>query len=71
MTRKYSLVVEGDDINGYSAYVPELPAILVVADSLEELEHRAAEAILLYLETAGPDVPASSMLREIVVEVPA
>ena len=27
MIRKYSLVIEGDS-KGYSAYVPELPAIL-------------------------------------------
>lgn len=70
MIRKYSLVIEGDEASGYSAYVPELPAILVVGDSLQELEIRAAEAIRLYLEAAGPDVPASSMLREIKVEVP-
>ena len=35
MTRKYSLVIEGDP-TGYSAYVPELPTILVTARSLEE-----------------------------------
>jgi hypothetical protein len=28
MTRKYSLVIEGVSV-GYSAYVPELPTILV------------------------------------------
>jgi predicted RNase H-like HicB family nuclease len=43
-TRKYSLVIEGDS-GGYSAYVPELPAILVTGQSLEELTTRAAEAI--------------------------
>jgi predicted RNase H-like HicB family nuclease len=36
MTRKYSIVIEGDP-TGYSAYVPELPTILVTG--------RAAEAI--------------------------
>ncbi len=50
MTRKYSLVVEGDS-NGYSAYVPELPTILVTARSLEELTTRATEAMRLYWET--------------------
>ena len=57
MTQKYSLVVEGDDANGYSAYVPELPAILVVADSLEELELRGAEAVRLYLGEIEVGVP--------------
>ena len=48
MTRKYSLVIEGDP-TGYSAYVPELPTILVTGLSIEELTDRAAEAIHLYL----------------------
>ena len=42
MPRKYSLVIEGDP-TGYSAYVPELPTILVTA--------RSTEAIRLYQET--------------------
>ena len=70
MARKYSLVVDGDEVNGYSAYVPELLAILVVADRLAKLELRAAEAIHLYLETTGLDVTASSTRCEIKVEVP-
>jgi len=49
MTRKYSLVIEGDP-TGYSAYVPELPTILVTGRSVEELITRAAEAIRLYWE---------------------
>ena len=39
MTRKYSLVIEGDP-TGYSAYVPELPTILVTGRSVEELTDR-------------------------------
>ncbi|MBZ5580386.1 MAG: hypothetical protein LAP40_27855 [Acidobacteriia bacterium] len=35
MTRKYSLVIEGDAA-GYGAYVPELPTILVTGQSMEE-----------------------------------
>jgi predicted RNase H-like HicB family nuclease len=37
MTRKYSLVVEGDS-SGYSAYVPELPTILISGSSLEDID---------------------------------
>ena len=51
-TRKYSLVIEGDS-TGYSAYVPELPTILVTGRSVEELTARAVEAIQIYLEWAG------------------
>lgn len=50
MTRKYSLVIEGDP-TGYSAYVPELPAILVTGRSIEELTTRAADAVGLYYES--------------------
>ena len=47
MTRKYTLVIEGVSV-GYSAYVPELPTILVTGRSVEELTDRAAESIHLY-----------------------
>ena len=49
MTRRCSLVIEGVSM-GYSAYVPELPTILVTGRSVEELTDRAAEAIRLYRE---------------------
>jgi predicted RNase H-like HicB family nuclease len=48
MTRKYAFVIEGNSV-GYSAYVPELPTILVTGRSVEELTGRAAEAIRLLL----------------------
>lgn len=43
MTRKYSLLIEGGPA-GYSAYVPELPTILVTGGSIDELTARAKEA---------------------------
>lgn len=52
MTHKYSLVIECDS-NGFSAYVPELPTILVTAQSLDELTTRASEAIRMYWEAAS------------------
>jgi predicted RNase H-like HicB family nuclease len=48
MTRKYSLVIDGDS-SGYSAYVPELPTILVTGQSIEELMTCAKEAIRILL----------------------
>jgi len=65
--RKYSLVIEGD-ANGYSAYVPELPSILVTGASLEELSSRATEAIRIYWENLQMDRSPTSLLREIEVE---
>jgi predicted RNase H-like HicB family nuclease len=70
MTRKYSLIIEGD-VSSYSAYVPELPTILVTGQSLDELTVRATEAIRLYWETVNSERSPTSTLREIEVELPA
>ena len=70
MTRKYSLVIEGGP-TGYSAYVPELPSILVTGRSMEELTARAKEAIHIYWENLRADRSPTSTLREIEVELPA
>lgn len=70
MTRKYSLVIEGE-AGSFSAYVPELPSILVTARSIEELTARATEAIRVYLQTVNVDSSPTATLREIEVELPA
>ena len=70
MKRSYSLAIEGVP-GSYSAYVPELPAILVTGTSLDELTVRAQDAIRLYLECMRADISPASILREIEVEVPA
>jgi predicted RNase H-like HicB family nuclease len=70
MKRTYSLAIEGEP-GGYSAYVPELPTILVTGQSIEELTARASEAILLHWDAVRSDLSATSMLREIEVEPPA
>ena len=70
MTRKYSLVIEGD-AGGYSAYVPELPTVLVTGQSLEELTARASEAIRIYWDFLSSERSPTSILREIEVELPA
>ena len=69
MTRTYSLLIEGDE-SGYSAHVPELPTILVTGKSVEELTHRATEAIRLYWETAQVNVSSTAFRKEIEVELP-
>ena len=68
MTRTYSLVIEGDEA-GFSAYVPELPTILVTGRSLDELSARASEAILLFWEAVKAERSPTSMMREIQVEL--
>ncbi len=70
MIRKYSLVIEGEG-GSFSAYVPELPTIVVTGRSVEELTERAAVAIRTYFESVRPEFPPGSIVREIEVELPA
>ena len=70
MTRKYSLVIEGDE-TGYSAYVSELPTILVTGRSMEEITARATEAVRLFLNRAQEDRSPTSQLKEIEVDLSA
>jgi predicted RNase H-like HicB family nuclease len=69
MTRKYSLLIEGDE-SGYSAYVPELPTVLVTGKSMDELRRRAAEAIQLWWESAELETSPTALFTEIEVELP-
>ena len=69
MTRKYSLLIEGD-ASGYSAHVPELPAILVTGKSIDELRGRAIEAIQLWWESNEPTMSPTAVQTEIEVELP-
>ncbi len=70
MTRHYSLVIEGEE-GSYSAYVPELPAILITGKAMNELTARAVEAIELYLITTREDPSPTAVTCEIEVELPA
>jgi predicted RNase H-like HicB family nuclease len=62
-------MIEGDE-SGYSAHVPELPTILVTGKSVDELTHRATEAIRLYWKSAQADVSSTVFRKEIEVELP-
>jgi predicted RNase H-like HicB family nuclease len=69
VVRTYSLIIEGDGPS-YSAYVPELPTIVVTGNSIEELTDRAKEAIQIYWEVLHSDRSPGSTMREIEVELP-
>ncbi|MGA2880335.1 MAG: type II toxin-antitoxin system HicB family antitoxin [Bryobacteraceae bacterium] len=69
MTRKYSLLIEGDE-SGYSAHIPELPTILVTGKSVDELTRRATEAIQLWWESTDVRASATAVRTEIEVELP-
>lgn len=69
MTRTYSLLIESDE-SGYSAYVPELPTILVTGDSIEALKLNATEAIQLWWEASAPKSSPTALRAEFEVELP-
>jgi len=69
MTRKYSLLIEGDE-SGYSAHVPELPTILVTGKSIDELTRHAIEAIQLWWETSELNASPTARRTKIEVELP-
>ena len=48
--RRYRIEFEGSDSEGYSAYVPDLPVVLAVGDTFEEMKSRIAEAVEFHLE---------------------
>jgi hypothetical protein len=55
----------------YSAYVPEVPTIVVTGQSVDEVTAKAGEAIRLYWEGKRMVVSPTSTFREIAVELPA
>ena len=59
MKRTYFLAIEGEP-GSYSAYVPELPAILVTGQSVDELTGRAREAIRWYWESVRAELSQTS-----------
>jgi predicted RNase H-like HicB family nuclease len=62
---RYAVVYE-EGPNNYNAFVPELPVVLVVANTLEELAAEAREAIEFHLEGEGRPVAAGSIEVELV-----
>lgn len=56
---KYAVIIERGD-TGYGAYVPDLPGVMSVGDSEEEVRANIREAIALHLEAlrdAGEPIP--------------
>jgi predicted RNase H-like HicB family nuclease len=58
--RTYTIVVEPEEVGGFSVSVPALPGCFTRGDSVEECRVRAAEAIEVHiagLQADGEDVP--------------
>ena len=55
------VVIEGDTVSGYSAYLPELPVCVTVADSIEETKVLMREAVEFHLEGLREDMGGTSV----------
>lgn len=55
--RVFNVLLERDEDGVYVATVPELPGCHTQGRSLDELEKRVREAVLLYLEASDEEVP--------------
>ena len=66
MTRKYSLIIEGD-VSSYSAYVPDLPGCITTGATLPETKKSMAEAIrghLAVMREFGDPIPQPTTVAE-------
>ena len=74
-TLKYRIVFEGNDGEGYSAYVPDLPVCVAAGDTFEETKELIAEAVRYHLELLEEDglpIPdPSPSIPELLLEVSA
>jgi predicted RNase H-like HicB family nuclease len=71
MKRPYTVILEVG-ANAVGAYVPDIPGVGVVGDSLPDAYRLIQEAVAFYLEDHRGSAPASvSHAATIVVDVPA
>ncbi|MEE9181710.1 MAG: type II toxin-antitoxin system HicB family antitoxin [candidate division NC10 bacterium] len=54
--RVFTVLLERDEDGYYMATVPELPGCHTQARSLDQLEERVQEAVVLYLEAGAEEV---------------
>jgi predicted RNase H-like HicB family nuclease len=65
---RYAVVIEKSD-QGYGAYVPDLPGVISVGDSQEEVTANIRQAIALHLEglrESGDDIPEPKTLVAVI-----
>ncbi len=53
---EYRVVIEGDSVSGYSAYLPDLPGCVTVGDSIEETQAMITEAVEFHLQGLREDL---------------
>jgi antitoxin HicB len=72
--RRFRVILEPNELGGYTAIVPLLPGCITEGDTKEEALANIKEAIELYIESLradGEPVPAEEAVEEAVVEVTA
>ena len=54
-SRRYAVIFEGDEVSGYSAYVPDLPGCIATGKTLAETRERMRGAIEFHLRGMRED----------------
>ncbi len=73
MLRRFRVILEPNELGGYTVTVPVLPGCISEGDTREESLANIKEAIELYIESLeadGEPVPSEEGVEEEVVEVP-
>ena len=74
MSRKFRVILEPNDSDGYTVTVPLLPGCISEGDTKEEALANIKEAIELYIESLqadGEPIPTEEAVEEAMVEVAA
>ena len=74
MLRKFRVILEPNDLGGYTVMVPLLPGCISEGDTKTEALANIKEAIELYMESLqadGEPIPTEETFEEAVVEVAA
>ena len=72
--RKFEVILEQNELSGYTAIVPLLPGCISEGDSREEALVNIKEAIELYIDSLkadGEPIPTEEKMEEAIVEVAA
>jgi len=72
MLKKFRVILEPNELGGYTATVPLLPGCISEGDTKEEALANIKEAIELYIESLkadGEPIPGEEEVEETLVEV--
>ena len=73
MLKKFRVILEPNELGGYTVTVPSLPGCISEGDTRDEALANIKEAIELYIESLqadGEPIPSEEAIEETVIEVP-